>query len=550
VARVYWAFYGEGRFWEDNGIWSGRGAVETKRLLGEPIRVAAAAAKRHGLEIFAYYKPYESGVSALLPEGSPEARRHGLLPHLGASLPVAMRYVAEHPDQRIRRRTDDLPAGLERIPIRTLRLYGRGGAPTRIRRGNIQIWTSERNYRYERKPVAFEFASRVVPAPRDFIDHEGRALAGRGEPVREITLSGLDLLDRYILVTTDFEDDAGDFETSAVDMLRAFGPAGEIPISVGAGGVLNAGRFRDSAGWKPGFAAAARSSVWAEGHLDFRTGGVEFDMGFGRVPVLLDVSNRTGKVGYVALARGRNRYLPTALCESHPAVQEYWLSEIRACLDAGVDGVDFRIENHSTHTDDPFAYGFNDVVLEEYRRRHGDTPERDVDLGLLAEIRGERYDAFLGRARDLIRGRGKTMQLHFNVEFLRPEPRPSRRLAYPWNIRFDWRKWIDAGLAGEATLRTFQYTPEFVLGDPFSLSVIGELGRRGIPIHYNRYVRYPANPATDYVREVRRLAEDGRFRSVIVYETNSFLSPSGDGVEPKGDFHATLAEEARRLGLR
>ena len=97
--RVYWTFYGEGRFWEECPIWRSRSPVETKRLLGEPIRVAAAAAKRRGLEIFAYYKPYESGVSALLPEGSPEAKRYGVVSHLGAALPVTMRYVAEHPEQ-------------------------------------------------------------------------------------------------------------------------------------------------------------------------------------------------------------------------------------------------------------------------------------------------------------------------------------------------------------------------------------------------------------------------------------------------------------------
>ena len=32
---------------------------------------------------------------------------------------------------------------------------------------------------------------------------------------------------------------------------------------------------------------------------------------------------------------------------------------------AGVDGVDFREENHSTHTDYPEDYGFNDVVLQQ-----------------------------------------------------------------------------------------------------------------------------------------------------------------------------------------
>ena len=49
----------------------------TIRALGQPIRVAVDAARRHGLEIYAFFKPYETGISMIFPEGSPEARQYG-----------------------------------------------------------------------------------------------------------------------------------------------------------------------------------------------------------------------------------------------------------------------------------------------------------------------------------------------------------------------------------------------------------------------------------------------------------------------------------------
>src|SRR2546422_10666387 len=102
----------------------------------------------------------------------------------------------------------------------------------------------------------------------------------------------------------------------------------------------------------------------------------------------------------------------------------------------------------------------------------------------------------------MIHRRGKKMQLHLNVEFLRPDPRPSRYLAYPWNVDFDWRGWLREGLADEATLRTFQYTPEFVLSDGFSREVIAECQRRSIPLHYNRYTGVPRRPASEFGAEL------------------------------------------------
>jgi hypothetical protein len=525
IRRVYWIHYGDEStegFWKPHGEKNDANLQGSIRALKQPIRVAAQAARRHGLEIYGFFKPYETGISMIFPEGSPEGQRWGQIPHLGSMIPCVMKPVREHPEWRIRRRQDDLPRDVEKLPIHEIKLYKSDAAPTRINKENLQIWISERNYRYTRKPVAFQFRDSVEPAPHDFVDLEGKVIAAKGAPVRALTLSGLNLTDKCILLTTDFEEGPGDFAFSAPDMLQVSYGGRPIPVSTGAGGTFN-----------------GESSVWCPEQIDFRNWGVEFDNGFGRAVVKLDVPNRNGKLGWVGFMRGRNTYLPAALCESYPEVQDFWLQQVDAILDAGVDGVDFRIENHCTHTDDPFAYGWNDVVTA----KAGNDPKQ------IAKYRGQQYTAFLRKARERIRARGKKMQLHLNVEFLRPDPRPSRRLAYPWNIEFDWRGWLAEGLADEATLRTFQYTPEFVLNDAFSKEVIAACQRHGVPMHYNRYMNVPAKPASEYVKDLERIYRDGRFQSFIVYEASSFLIPEGDGLKPKYGIFEAVRDKAKALGL-
>jgi hypothetical protein len=526
IRRVYWIHYGDEStegFWKPYGDKYDANLQGTIRALQQPVRVAAQAAHRHGLEIYGYFKPYETGISMIYPEGSPEGKRYGQVPHLGSTVPCVMKPVREHPEWRIRRRSDDLPAGVDKLPVNEIRLYKTDTKPTRIAKEHLQIWTSEANYRYARLPVSYDFKDAVEPAPHAFEDREGRVIAAKGAPVRVLTLSGLNLHNRCILVTTDFEDERSDFEISAPDMLQVFSSGRRIPIVTGAGGTVN-----------------GQSSVWCGDKIDFRNWGVEFDNGFGKTVVKLDVPNRQGKLGWVGFMRGRNQYLPAALCESYPQVQRFWLEQVDAILEAGVDGIDFRVENHCTHTDDPFAYGWNDVVVANAGN----------EAKSISRYRGQQYTGFLRKARQRIHARGKKMQLHVNVEFMRPDPRPSRRLAYPWNIDFDWRGWLREGLADEVTLRNFQYTPEFVLNDAFSKEVIAECERRKVPIHYNRYMSVPEKPAADYVKDLERIYGDGRFRSFIVYESSSFLFPEGEGVAPKYGIFEAVRDKAKELGLR
>ena len=532
IRRVVWGYYGDGHggYLLPAGIAGGSGDpaiafdqtqwrsyAQTLEALGDPLRVAVQAAHRHGLELYGYFKPYETGVSMLFPEGSPQAREWGRLPHIGGYLSWLDPFVLQHPHLRIQRRADDLLDGAETAAIRTLRLTKKDDSPTRITRDNLQIWTSDRNYRYTRKPLAFDLIESVEPSPRDVLDVYGNLLTRRGDPVRVLTLHGFSLDDRYILVTTDFEDGPGDFENAWDRILAAFDAQGrEVP------GVFATG-----------------TEIWFPEHEDFVSGGLCFDSGRGPEAITLDrphhatVDSTTGSAGhhlpgqrkvqgFIAYARGRNAFLPGALCETEPAVQDYWLSCLGEILDTGADGVEFRVENHSSHTDTPQDYGFNSCVLDRV------PPDSDDLPGNLARIRGAGYTEFLRKAKSLVASRAKRMRVNLNVDWFRPAAqRPgSRKLAFPANIDFDWQTWVSDGLMDEATLRAFAKPFANVFGgDEVAQAMVCACRERGIPITLNRYVW--SNP--DLAREVGRARADGRFAGLILYETWSYMQFTQDG---------------------
>ena len=508
VRRLYWQNYGDisyGGFWDDV-VPRFEKARKTALNMNNFNEYAVKYAHKHNMEFCMVIKPYETGISMLYPEGSPEAKELGKLPHLGGALPCVMNFVSEHPEYRIKRRTDDLPEEIENIPADRIELYKCNNSPTRIRRENLEILVSDQNYNYKKADIDFDFCDEIVPAHKDFRAFNGDILAEKNTPVRRLTLTGLNLRDKYWIITTNFTGDSGggDFTNSAVDMMRAYGQNGqEIPLSVGR---------NYNIWWTP--------PQTERGCFD---NGVSFDDAFGNIQVCLDEPKTDWRQGFIAAARGRNLYLPAALCESYHDVQKFWLKMVRESLDAGADMIDFRIENHCAMTDDPFAYGYNDIVLDEYKRRYGSAP---VDALRIAEIRGESYTQFLRDAKNLVNSYGKKMHHHLNIEYLREDPPYDRRMAYPWNIRMEWEKWLDEGLLDEVMLRTFTFTPAFVLSDPFSLRVMDMCQKHDVPINYNRYItETPEGYKSDY--DIIR--NDGRFRTFIVYESASLIHSDENG---------------------
>ncbi len=504
IRRVAWGYYGDGHggyhmpegFREEYaGGW--KHYADTCRQLGNPLKVAVEAGHRHGLEVYAYFKPYETGPAVLFPEGTPEAQQWGRLEHLGGRLAWLDPFVVQNPTLRIARRTDDLPVQ-PTDSAHSIRLVKCDASPTRITGEHLQIWTSADNYRYQQKPASFQFSDAVEKSPREIRDHQGRVVTRQGDPVRVLTLSGLDLPDKYILVTTDFADGPGDFTNSGTAILAATDAEGrEIP-----------GTF------------ASGEAIWASPLVDFRKGGLIFDYGWGAAPLTLDMPNGSGKSGFIAFTRGRNAFLPAALCETEPQVQDFWLACLEEMIAAGVDGVDFREENHSTHTDCPEDYGFNPAVLARLQGRPGTLLEN------VADVRGEAYTEFLRKCKKRLEAAGKRMRYHLQVDFFRPSPPSERRLAYPANIRFDWPRWLDEGLMDEAVLRVFSYPLTAVWDDAIAQEMTARCRERNIPLTVNRYVSHGGAGLAD---EVDRVYRDDRLSGFIFYETCDYLKFSAAG---------------------
>ncbi len=499
VTRVSWAYYADerGGFLIPTGLnqrW--RNLAETYRGLGNPLRVAAEAAHEFGLELYAYYKPYETGPAVALPDGSPEGREFGRIRQQGAWLTWMDPFVAEHPHLRIRHKQSPKQPVSPREPICGLRLVKSDDAPTRVTADHLQIWASDFNYQYRRLDVKFDVHEEVTSSPRDVYDIQGKLLTKKGAPVRTLTLSGFALTDPYVLVTTDFKSGPADFMNAGTDLLVALDAENrEIP------GVFFSGAM-----------------IYMADRINFRNWGLLYDCGYGRKQAQLDAPNGSGHQGCVAFCRGRNDYLPGALCETEPEVQRFWLSCIDEMLDAGVDGIDLRIENHSTHTEYPDEYGFNDTVLAECRKRG------KVDLTTIAKVRGEAYTEFVRQAKMRTADRKKRLRVNLNIDWFRPETPLNRRLAYPANIDFDWQRWVDEGLFDEGILRMYHYPFDSIFGgDTVAADMIQRCREKKIPLTVNRYLRPTSADEFDRVRR------DERFAGFIMYETYSFLKLQPDG---------------------
>ena len=506
VRRVSWAVYADGRggFLTPAHEPRYENLARTYQGLGQnPLATAVEAAHRHGLEIYAYFKPYETGPAALFPEGSYEATAYGRLSHIGGRMTWIDPFVVDHPHLRIKRRSDDLTPDSWSKPIGALKLRKRDALPTRITREHLQIWASDLNYRYRRLDVPFALTEGIEPCPRDVHDlFTGELLVRRGEPQRVLTLGELELRDAYVLVTTDFTDGPADFANTDLAMLSVLDAEGqEIPGEIGSA-----------------------TAIWFADRVDFRNWGLMFDTGYNGRPMCLDEPNGNGRNGVVAFARGRNAYLPGALCETEPEVQSFWLGCVEGLLDTGVDGIDFREESHSTHTNHPEDYGFNEVVLAKCRERGS------IDSPTIAAVRGDAYTAFLAQAKQRVNARGRAMRINFQIDWYRPDPARHRRLAYPANLDFQWQRWIEEGLTDEAVLRFYALPFDCVFDDEVAQDLLGRCRGKGIPVTVNRYIQ----PDT-LAEEFRRVRQDGRFAGFILYETNRFLK-----IDPGGECEVSV----------
>ena len=525
VRRLYWNHHqpgmlellGEGSLAE----WSPT-IKQSLRNLGNILLTARRLAHDRDLQFFAVIKPYETGLSHTDPTSGPTAMSTPGLPGIGGVYPVDP-WVMSHPEMRVRIRSADLPVGLDEVPIQRIQLRQKDMSAVRINAENLEVWTSTDNNGYKKRDVSFSVSETVEKCPLDIYNREEELITRRGEPVRALNISGLDLLDPFIVVTTNLTDDGGTFRNTTSQMVRAYGP-NDQPIEV------------------------LRSSYHAfrRHERDVRTSDLQYDSGSGDVEICLDADNRRleSTDGVIGITRGRNEYLSGALCEGYPEVREYWLSWVGECIAAGVDGVDFRISNHSCWTDTPDIYGFNEPIVAEYRRRYGVDPDDEpYEPELLGALRGEFYDGFLRAAAQRLSAAGKTFQVHIEPESFRTDAMPGTRMTRPGLATFNWRGWLRTRLPDEATIFGRMWFPDQALKDPVMQEIVTEARDAGIPTHYSHPVWKSRDPQVhaDWLEAVYR---DGGLDGYTLYETDSMYEDdlSSDGLL---QFHPGFAEAIR-----
>ena len=129
------------------------------------------------------------------------------------------------------------------------------------------------------------------------------------------------------------------------------------------------------------------------------------------------------------------------------------------------------------------------------------------------------------------------IDVQLNTEMLHDPIPMERRFAYPMNIEWQWERWLDAIKPDAITLRTFRFSPEFVLRDPQCRHLIETARSFNVPITYERYVT-----AGDFISEYKLIRDSGLFDSMTLYETASVFRHKG-----KGTFEELLPDLMKQL---
>ncbi len=520
VKRIFWYYYGK----DDDSYYSNASNPGenygnfAKMLANIPSfnRFVVDTAHRLGMEIVGVMRNSESGNAALYSEFYPEmreaAKRHQVK-SLGGYVGGPNKYLQAHPESRIKRRTFDIDSAAEKMNISKIELRKQNDLPTKIRKENIKIYVSDNNYNYREYEgdFSFEIGNAVcdvdVWVAKDDMPYRRKRITKSGDRVTTIVLSGFEIEEGFVAVTCNCGA-SGDPENAEIDFLNTLSNSIScyakdgtvIPISVG----------NDFKIW-----GDPKKRSWKECGLAIDNGfGDYFDFGF-------DIPGKECVIGF---AKGKNRYVHSHLCECDEGVQKYWLEALESCINNGFDMITSREENHSIMINDAFAFGYNDSVKEKYFARYGKCEEKDMDPQKIAKIRGDVYSELFIEGAKRVREMGKKVALTLNLEMLH-YPIPLERIfAYPMNVEWQWRRWLEEIKPDEIVIRTYRYSPEFVFGDSQSMEIINTAKALNVPMTYERYVNMG-----DFIADCKIVKETGIFDSVTLYETATLFGVDNNG---------------------
>jgi len=431
VKRCHWFHYGE----REDGWWDmcshgvPQHAAQTFANVGRFLPTAVQAAHRHGIEIYGVFKPFDVGLHygyAITPGGE----RQGRLPYIGGPIAAISKFLAEHRELVVARRPGNY--GDAENPVFTrIDLVKEDDKPCAFSVGEIELYVSDDNAKYHLYDGTVTRQEMIDDYPVYRQTPSGPRSTAAVRRARVMRLTGLQLRHKYIALKTPGK--ANSFVNSLANLVHVFGDRGEETKLT----------YGNRVSWHTRFPAGQSQ--------DFKQVGVEFDVysHVGRGGDVLDRSFIFDAGKFLALARGKERGPVAVLSPSFPQTRQWWLDQVKTILESGADGVELRVICHQWE----FAwdeYGFEAPVVEAFKQRYGVDilASDDFDRAALRRLRGEAYTEFYREAKRLVQSYGKRLGLHVG-SWVGWEPEQFA----PLGIHFDWRTWLQEGLADSVTFK-------------------------------------------------------------------------------------------------
>jgi hypothetical protein len=503
-------------------------ALESVIALESPNLVFCRYARKYGLEAFAILKPYEGGGGATIPSGGRffwnEGGRHNCV---GGDRICFDNLLARHPEFRIQRkpipqyeqdvsqpfRRVEMVFYLDEIPS-TRWADAIPAAPADYRCEDhpveFKLWKSGNNGSYTAVEKGYTLKENIER--RMINDINGKPLFSDKKRCRVVEITNLNLPASigYLAVSLHGKpENIKRLQTIPTSMFRAFGPLAQIPLSMTP--YVRNGISPSQRKLPPGERLWGLERTPHTSAMDFIDWGFEFDW-YGAGIWFGD--GWKNEVVY-GLGRGKIMTMKGTHCEAYPEVREYWLEQIETLITMGYDGVDIRLQNHSSMVSDFANFGFNPPLVEAYRKTYGVDPmSEDFDPLKMMAVRGRFFQEFLHDASDLLHKNGRKLQIH--LRHSHQEPKLSSEFnqlgfwAMPKIWLQDWKSVID--LADEVTIKDYywgHYNPDHA-------QLIKEYAHsHGKPVWIHNYVGQGDEIREDFINAV---ADDPTVSGILLYE--------------------------------
>jgi len=506
VRRVHWIYYGgrKNGWWQYGPLGAGENARATFENVEEIFDAAVEAAHRRGIEVVGLIKPFDMGFYASHGEGTPDAQERSKVHRLGGAYGWISDFAAQHPELMIARRPGACGDAENEVFTR-IDLVKEDTDPAAFSVEEVELYVSDDNVTYERYDGSITRCEVVEDYPVYEHTASGPRPTAQTRASRVMRLGGLQIRSKFAAIAV--AQQSLSFSNTLMNLLHVFGEKGEE--------------------WFLTYGSKARWGA-SESEGDFRETGVEFDSApgtptavFQGYDAIREGFTLDGRTGFLAFARGKER---TPLAFLSPAFDEsraHWLSWVRDVLEAGADGVELRVRAHHSL----FAwgeYGFEQPVRDAFLERCGvDLWETDdFDRAALRRLRGESYTEFYRQAKAIAKSYGKPLGLHVSTT-MDMEPEEGAAM----DIHWDWRRWLDEGLADSITFK--EVRPQ----TRFARAILDRIRDRDVKAVSCPYANtlWKAPGCERIVEDWIRTAREAGFDGYQYYECASVVRGTPDG---------------------